>query len=120
MKFALLVATATAMMVMNARAEDAPKNAPDHVECYKLADVAKDLGSKIPGQFVKMTHDQTMWARGYYVGSPPQSQDPSTEEAYFWQFPKGDGVVFFAMGKLSCASMTINSQTVSLLLDGGT
>lgn len=115
---------ATAMMVMNARAEDAPRPSPSPAkECHTLIEAAKDIAehSGGPGQFVKLTRDQTIWARGFFVAMPPSSKDPGTDDAFLWKLPENrGGLVFFATAGLSCASMLIPPDDVALLLEGGT
>ncbi len=98
---------------------DDPQQPPQ--ECKSLADFAKDLTKHgAPGQFVRMTHDQTIWARGYYVGSPPfGSPDPGTEESFFWSLGMGAGVVAFSRNGVTCYSILMSPTDARALLNQG-
>ena len=119
-KYAIAFAALAALFAMVTLAQADEKPSPTPNECPTLAEAELDLTKGAgPGKFVKLTREQTIWMRGYYVGSPPASADPDTYDAYLWRFPHGSGAVFFMMKDVSCSHIFMPPGDVAALLNGG-
>jgi hypothetical protein len=89
------------------------------IEAYKV-----DLLKRDPrGQFVKLNHDQTIWARGFFVALPGQAPsgvvDLGTDDAFLWRFPNGNGLIFFSVKGVACNQMFIYNASLQALLGIG-